>query len=185
MKRYPVLFVCLAALALVAGGTAFAQDAKLAVSANAPTVDGVVKADEYSFTKDFGKVQLFLSRSADNLWIGVVGSTEGWVAVGLDSLRMDRAAMFMGSVDPAGKVQFKPQVGVGRSHKDTAEKTDSIVASAMKEAGGRTTLEFALKEGSWLTKGQSGLNLIWAYGGRDSFSSLHRGRGSLAVALAQ
>jgi len=56
------------------------------------------------------------SRSADTLWIGVVGAATGWVAV--------------------GKVQFKPQAGAGHSHQNLTAKdvTDSIVSSAMKEA---------------------------------------------------
>jgi hypothetical protein len=181
------LWMVLTGLLVLTGGVAFSQDAKLAVSAKTPVVDGVVKADEYSFTKDLGQAQISLSQSADTLWIGVVGTTTGWVAVGLTSLKMDGSAIFMGFVDPAGAVQFKPQVGAGHGHKDTTEKqvADSIVSSAMKEGGGKTTLEIALKTASWIKKGQAALDLIWAVGAQDSFSPRHSGRGSLEVALAQ
>ena len=187
MKRSIVVVIACAGLLVLAGGAASAQDAKLAVSTQAPVVDGRVKAGEYSSTKDFGKVQLSLGMSADTLWIAVAGTTAGWVAVGLDSLKMDRSVIFIGFVDPAGAVQFKPQVGAGHGHKDTTEKqvTDSIVSSAMKEEGGKTTLEIALKAGSWIKGGQASLKLIYAIGSQDSFTPWHTARGSVTVALAQ
>lgn len=187
MKGSIVLTMIVAAFLVLAGGTAFAQGAKLAVSASAPVVDGVVGGDEYGYTKDFGQVRLSVSLSADTLWIGVVGATEGWVAVGLDSLKMDGSAIFMGFVEPAGAVQFKPQVGVGHGHKDTTEKAvaDSIVSSAMKQTTGKTTLEIALHAASWVKSGQSAILLIYAIGAQDSFTARHTSRGSLSVALAK
>jgi hypothetical protein len=181
------LWMVLTGLLVLTGGVAFSQDAKLAVSAKTPVVDGVVKADEYSFTKDLGQAQISLSQSADTLWIGVVGTTTGWVAVGLTSLKMDGSAIFMGFVDPAGAVQFKPQVGAGHGHKDTTEKqvTDSILSSAMKEEGGKTSLEIALKADRWIKSDQASLKLIYAIGSQDSFTPWHTARGSMTVVLAQ
>jgi hypothetical protein len=187
MKRSIVFLLFLALLLLSAGGAGFSQDTSLAISEKAIVVDGVVKPDEYSFTQDFGQLTLYLNRSTDTLWIGVVGATTGWVAVGLGSQRMDAATIFMGFVDAAGKVQFKPQLGSGHSHQDLTAKdvTDSIVSFAMKEAGGKTTLELALKAGTWAKKGQAALDLIFAVGAQDSFAPRHSYRGALEVKLAQ
>jgi len=187
MRRSVISFALVTVLLLLAGGAGFSQDASLAISEKATVVDGVVKADEYSFTRDFGQLKLYLNRSADTLWIGVVGATTGWVAVGLGSQRMDAATIFMGFVDAAGKVQFKPQLGSGHSHQDLTAKdvTDSIVSSAMKEANGKTSLELALKAGTWAKKGQAALDLIFSVGGQDSFAPRHSYRGALEVKLAQ
>lgn len=181
--------VCLAfaaILVLLAAGAGFSQDASLAIGGKATVVDGVAKADEYGFARDFGQLTLYLNRSADTLWIGVVGATEGWVAVGLDSRKMDGATIFMGFVDAAGKVQFTTQIGSGHTHQELTSKdvADSIVAEAMKEEKGKTTLELALKAGTWVTKGQAALDLIFAMGGQDSFAPRHSYRGSLEVKLA-
>lgn len=187
MRRSIVCLAFVAILVLLAGGAGFSQDASLAISGKATVVDGVAKPDEYSFARDFGQLTLYLNRSADTLWIGVVGATEGWVAVGLDSRKMDGATIFMGFVDAAGKVQFKPQIGSGHSHQDLSAKdvTDSIVSSAMKEQDGKTTLELALKASVWAKKGQAALDLIFAEGGQDSFAPRHGYRGALEVALAK
>ncbi len=186
--RRSVLCLAFAALfALLAGGAGFSQDASLAVSEKATIVDGVAKPDEYSFSQDFGQLTLHLNRSADTLWIGVVGVTTGWVAVGLGTQKMEGATIFMGFVDAAGKVQFKPQVGSVHTHQELTAKdvADSIVSSAMKEEGGKTTLELALKASVWAKKGQASLDLIFAEGGQDSFAPYHGSRGALEVQLAQ
>jgi hypothetical protein len=187
MKRMITRALVLSSLLLLAAATGFAQDAALAVTAKAAVVDGVVKPGEYAWTKDLGQMQLSISRSGDTLFVGVVGETAGWVSVGLGSRRMDGADIFFGFVEPSGKVQFKPQVGAGHGHSDTAEKAilDSVISSAMKEEGGKTTLEFALKSAQWIRKGQAALDLIYAIGAQDSFSPRHTMRGSLSVALAQ
>ena len=149
-------------------------------------VDGVVSSDEYTFTKDLGQVQLAISRSADTLWIGVVGKTTGWVAAGLGTLKMDKAAIYIGFVDSSGKVQLKPQLGAGRSHSDTADPriTGSLLSSAMKEEDGKTTLELAFTADTWID-GREALELIYAIGAQDSFSPRHIVRGALSVALAR
>jgi hypothetical protein len=180
-----VLILCSLVLVLV-GGLSFGQDKTLAVTTNATVVDGVVNPDEYSFSQDFGKLALYVNRTADALYIGAVGVTTGWVAVGLGSLRMDGSTIFMGFVGADGKVQFKTQAGKGHQHMD-ADTTvaDTIISYAMKEAGGKTTLEIALKPTAYITQGQASLDLIWAEGAEDSFTPRHMSRGALSLTLAQ
>jgi hypothetical protein len=161
----------------------FAQDASLVVGANKTVVDGAIKADEYSFTKDFGSLALFANRTADTLYLAVDGKTSGWVAVGLSSLKMNGATIFMGFVGGDGKVQFKPQTGSGHSHSGGADVGTTIVSYAIKEANGRTTLELALKADAYLSKGQATLDLIFAVGPEKSFSPRHTYRGALSLKL--
>jgi multisubunit Na+/H+ antiporter MnhF subunit len=182
--KYALLRSALVALMLAFVGTAsFAQS--LAVSTGKPVVDGVINANEYSFTQDFGQMKLYLHRTADTLYVGVVGNTSGWVAVGLDSLKMDASTIFMGYVVD-GKAQFKPQVGMGHTHQDTAEKaiTDSVISYAMKEDGGKTVLELALKAAPYISAGQKELDVIYAIGAAKAFTPYHSFRGSVKVPLS-
>ncbi len=185
MKRTIALAAVLVALVLGAEA-GFAQDAALAVGAKEAVIDGVVKPGEYTWSKSFGQLELFLARTADTLWIGAVGATTGWVSVGLGSMRMDKSAIYFGFVDSAGKVQFKPQLGAGHGHADTkdAAVAGSLLASAMKEEGGKTTLEIAVAAKQWIADGQAALQLIYAIGSQDSFSARHTMRGAVSVPLA-
>jgi hypothetical protein len=185
VKRSPVLFLASLALFVAVGASSFAQSKNLAVTTSKPVVDGVVNTNEYSFSQDFGQMTVYVNRTADTLSIAVVGATKGWVALGLGSLRMDGATIFMGFVDSAGKVSFKPQAGQGHTHQDVGQDVQStIISSAMKEAGGKTTLEIALKPASYIKTGQKEIDIIYAQGNEDSFVPRHMYRGSLAVKLA-
>jgi hypothetical protein len=184
MKRTP-LFIAAALAFLAAAG--FAQETTLAVGTAKPVADGVVKSGEYAFQKDFGKMQLYLSRTSDTLFIAAVGDTKGWIAVGLNSARMDGSTIFMGFVGEDGKAQFKVQTGSGHRHSDPNDQAvlNSITSYAIKEAGGKTTLELALKAASFLKSGQEALDTIYAIGAQKSFSPYHIFRGSLKVSLAR
>jgi hypothetical protein len=173
------------ALFLVAGTAAiFAQD-KLPAGTAKPVVDGVVKSGEYSYTHDFDQqLTLSASRTSDTLYFGVVGNTSGWVAVGLGSERMDGAAIFIGYVGADGKVQFKPQLGKGHRHGEaTSDISGSVVSYAMKEAGGKTTLEIAVKAADFVKAGQGSLDVIFGEGDQKSFTQYHTYRGATSLAL--
>ena len=158
----------------------------LGVSASAPVVDGIVRQGEYAYTRDFGALAVSVSRTADSLFLAVVGKSTGWVGVGTGAQKMDGATIFLGFVDKDGAVQFKPQVGQGHTHSDTTQEVArSISAYAMKEAAGVTTLELALKSESYIVKGQDALELIAAVGPDDSFSPRHIFRTPLTVKLAK
>jgi hypothetical protein len=145
------------------------------------TVDGVSAASEYTATTEIGKTKLSLARDKDNLYVSITGETTGWISIGFGSLQMDGAILFIGFVSADGKAQGKLQKGSGHLHADLA--SDALVQFAMKEAGGMTTLELVLKATSVIPKGAASLPVIWAVGTSDSFSALHKARGSLTVTL--
>ena len=145
------------------------------------TVDGVSAASEYTATAESGKTKLSLARDKDNVYVSISGETNGWIAVGFGSLKMDGALMFIGFVGADGKAQGKLQKGTRNTHGDVA--SDALVQFAMKEANGVTTLELVLKAASVIAKDAKALPMIWAVGGADSFISPHRSRGSLTVTL--
>jgi hypothetical protein len=184
MKR-SIFFTALVILFLaIAGTVSFAQNARLVPSTNKVVVDGVVNANEYSFSQDFGQLKLYANRTADTLSLAAVGATTGWVSIGLGSLKMDKSTIFIGFIGNDGKVQFKPQAGTGHMHKDTDKSVaDTLTSYAMKEADGKTTLEFSLKAGAYIAADQSVLDLIWAVGEDKSFIPRHSSRGSLSLKL--
>jgi len=170
-------------LAGVAVG-AFSQE-RLAVSSTKPSVDGVVQAGEYTYNHDFDhKLTLSASRTDDTLYFAVVGHTDGWVAVGLGSKKMDGSVIFMGFVDTNGKVSFRTETGKGRRHTNAPADISAFVTSyAMKQAGGTTTLEVAVKAAAFIKQGQSSLDVIFGMGDGRNFTQYHTYRGATSLAL--
>jgi hypothetical protein len=178
MKRSTLSFAVFCLLLALGAAAGFAQS--LAVTTNKTVVDGVVHPDEYSFTQASGPLTLYASRTATTLNLALTGTTSGWVAVGLGSLKMNGATIFMGFVGNDGKVQFKPQAGSGHSHKDT---TAAVISYAITTAGDTTTMEISLKASEYVKSGQSSLDLIFAMGEDKSFVSYHSYRGALSLKL--
>lgn len=170
-------------LLLVVAFAASAQNKPLllAVSTGKPAVDGVTAATEYPVGIEVGKMKVWLSRTSDTVYASFSGETTGWVAIGFGSLKMDGALMFIAYTTADGKAQLKIQKGKGRTHGDV--ESDSLVQFAVKEQGGVTTLELALKAESLIAKGATELPVVFAMGGTDSFTSPHRARGSQQVTL--
>jgi len=184
MRRSIVLISVIVLLLALVGAAGFAQSGGLPVSAIKTVVDGVAHPNEYSFSQGFGPLTLSANRTADTLYLAVAGKTSGWVAVGLGSPKMNGATIFMGFVDGDGKVQFKAQAGAGHAHTDAAKSvSDTVISSAITEAGGTTTLEIALKPGPYITSGQSALDLIFALGGGKSFTPVHSYRNATSLKL--
>lgn len=185
MSKLRVMTVASAlALLAMAGSAAFAQDT-LGMSSRKPSVDGVVKPNEYSYSHDFDQqITLYASRTPTTLYLAVVGNTSGWVALGLGQ-KMDGADIFMGFVKD-GKASFKAQVGKGHRHADAPADVSATVESySLKENGGKTTLEVALKAGSYIKAGQSSLDLIFAMGDQGSFSQYHSYRNLTSLTLSK
>jgi hypothetical protein len=154
---------------------------ELPVSKESPTIDGVSSASEYPVGTDVGKMKLWLSRTADTVYAAFSAPTTGWVAMGFGSPKMDGALMFIGFVGKDGKSQLKIQKGSGHSHGDV--ESDALIQFAMKEEGGMTTLELALKASRVIEKGATDLPMIFSMGGADNFTSIHLARGSQPVKL--
>jgi hypothetical protein len=171
------------ALFLLAACVAGAQSTlTLTQTAASPKVDGIVNAKEYALTSGNPELQLSLSWTADTLWVALSGQTTGWVAVGVGSTAMDGAVMYIGYVS-GDKTQIKVQQGAGHRHGDI--NSNAPVQYAMKEAGGRTTVEVALKAAEFIAKDQKQLDLVVAMGAADSFISMHKVRAGISVNLAR
>jgi len=186
----PVLLLVLLASAvhLLAEGKAEpGPQGRQAPAPSLPVVDGVITPGEYDFTRDSGELSFFEKKTGDTLYLAVQGMTTGWVGVGVGALEMNGATIFMGYVDDAGRVVFKPQAGEpGHTHEDTSDAVLKTVRSyAMKESGGKTTLEVALVASAYITQGQAELQAIYAIGPDDSFTEYHLDRDFTTVPLKQ
>ena len=163
----------------------FSQDQRLAAGSTKPSINGVVRAADYTYMHDFDhKLTLYATRTADTLYLAVVANADGWVAVGLGSKKMDGAAIFMGFVDTDGKVSFKTQVGKGRKLQDApADISATVVSYEMKQEGGKTTLQVAVKADAFIKQGQQSLDVIVAMSGTRSFTKYHTYRGATSLSL--
>ena len=171
-------------LMLLAGTAAFAQDAALSKGTSKPVVDGAVGKSEYTYQSVSGPMTVSFSRTAETLYVAVSGATQGWVAIGLGSRRMNNSVMFIGYVS-GGKASFNPQIGQGHSHDAPGDKTveSSVISSAVKEENGKTTMEFALKAANYIAAGQAVLSIILAQSPADQLLAMHSYMGFLDVAL--
>jgi hypothetical protein len=176
------IFVFTAVLLALLAWTACAEDkpAALVRTTGTAQIDGKIAAGEYSLTVDLANAKLALLWTEDTLAIGVTAETKGWVAVGIGSRRMDKAIIFIGYAT-GDQGQLKIQKGAGHSHGDIDSK--AMTSYAIAEKGKGTTMEVALKASSFIASDQTGLDLIVAFGGSDSFSGFHRYRTSLSVSL--
>jgi hypothetical protein len=180
MKKTIALSACVLLLAALSAG---AQTTLThAATGTPPKVDGTIAASEYAVTAGDATFGTSLSWIGDTLYVAITAKTTGWVAIGLGSTRMSGAIMYMGFVTGA-QTQMKVQVGAGHAHSDTAK--NAPLQYKMTETGGTTVLEVALKAADFITASQKSLDMILAYGGSDSFISLHRAKASLTVTLAR
>jgi hypothetical protein len=172
----PLLILLIAASAAAQGTLTLNQVTTL------PRVDGVVSPHEYSLTARTEGMEMDLTWTTDTLYIAVSGPTTGWVAVGLGSTDMDGAVMYVGFVT-GDSMQLKVQQGVRHGHQDIG--TNAPQQHLLREAGGQTTLELALRAMDFVSGGQKRLDFILAMGGSDSFLSMHKARAGITVSLAR
>ena len=183
--KYPIQLLLLAAGIIALVGAGSAEDQKpLVVSSVVTTVDGTIHEGEYSYMHDYGSLKLYVNRTAEALYLGVVGNTSGWVGVGVGSLKMDRATIFIGYVDDGGAEQFKIQTGSAHTHGDVSgDVSSTVISHAMTEHDRTTTLEVALKPDAYIDPGQTHLDLIFAAGQLKSFTERHFFRDFLRLNL--
>ncbi len=145
-----------------------------------PVSDGIISVGEYPLIRVAGKTDIGIALSADKsiLYLSFTAPTDGWVALGLGSLKMNGAFMVM-AFDNKGKVSITEETGKGKMH--SVNKTKVLLSQAVKEADGKTVLEFAVNSAEYIKNGK--LDLIAAFGNRDSRTALHAWKTSLTVQI--
>ncbi len=151
-----------------------------------PTNDGKVLSNEYKFSQSFYNdiFQLYWTVNDSTIYIGMVGHTTGWIAVGFDptSAMLDADIIF-GWVDDEGVTIIYDTYSLnayGANHPpdiDIGGSNDILTFNGSEESG-ITTLEFS----RYLTTAdeydnnipKSGtIDIIWAVGNSDDFTSKH------------
>ncbi len=115
--------------------SAYAEGPVLKQTANEITIDGIVGPGEYTFLYDFKQLSLRLNRTSERLYAAVTAETGGWVGVGLNSSKMNKADIIIGYFSK-GKAVIKEQRGFGNKHKDN--KIPYVVSYAINETSGKT-----------------------------------------------
>ncbi len=154
----------------------------LVAQAALPAIDGTIAANEYAVTGSYGDLTLGVTLSADKstLSVGVASPGAGWVSAGLGSLKMNGSFMVL-AYDDNGKQVFSEDTGKMFGH--TPNSAKSVTAEAVREADGKTTLEFTVPAGNFVKDGK--LQLILAYSDKDSFRAKHKKYAKTTIDLSK
>jgi len=155
-----------------------------------PAIDGVVGANEYrnSLNDAATGIRVHWHNDAVVLYVALVAPGTGWVGIGFDpDSRMQGANYILGAVS-GGVLSITDEFGVsGVTHRTDA--VAHIVQAAGQEAGGVTTIEFAIPlasgdaEDKPLAPGQVVTALLAMNATQDSFSARHTARSAITMTL--
>lgn len=145
--------------------------------------DGVIGADEYTDTADFGKIRLWWRHDGETLYFAMEGDTQGWVSVGIEPSRgMKDADFFFGFV-ANGEAKLWDAFGTaasGPNHPPDEELggTNDLLEFAGVEDGNVTRFELKrrLDTGDQYDKALAPgatYNIIVATGGADDYNGYH------------
>ncbi|MHA1975898.1 MAG: DOMON domain-containing protein [Candidatus Hodarchaeales archaeon] len=193
-KKFTKLMSMLLFISLFIAGTQIARTREINFTImQAPVIDGVITPGEYDSSKSFsnGNYELYWEVvDGTSISIGMVAKTTGWVALGIDpTSQMQDADILYGWVEANGTVilydafSLNP-TGANHPQDTTLGGTNDILSYNGSETATSTTVEFT----RLLTTSDSSndndipasgdVDIIWAYGADDSFSSYHSARGS-------
>jgi len=137
-----------------------------------PTVDGRVTPGEYSRSMSLLDGAVTVSWQTDisgGLYVAVSAATTGWVGLGLGSVVMDGAHIFMGFVRDGTPV-FSEQLGTGHSHSQSPTRSADSFAVGLRD--GITSLEFHLPADKVPLDGKK-VDFIVAYSGSADLTTFH------------
>jgi hypothetical protein len=167
-------------LVLLSLGLALASAQKLPIGSSSVKIDGLISDKEYALTVPLDKMTVYVTRTADALFLGLIAPTRGWVALGFGSDRMDGARLFIGTVTD-GTATVSQQLGSGHGHREVSDNLP--IDYAIVESSGSTTLELALKTADVIAGGQTELQVLTAFGSTDKITAYHSGRDHISFQL--
>ena len=146
-------------------------------------IDGVIGDSEYTNVHDSGQMKLYSRLDNSVLSVAVEAPTNGWVAAGFGSLRMDGAYIVMGYVKKDGP-HISQVEGSGHRLKEPAAVLVSQWAAV--EEGDTTVLEFSVPVESLKTKTSGNgiaIDMIMSYSNTDVTWMKHSYRTSFTLEL--
>lgn len=117
----------------------------LGPSSDTVTVDGTIASGEYrhSLEDPMTGIRIYWQNDGQTLNVGLVSPGTGWVAVGFDPQTGMQGANIIIAAVVGTKLVIEDQFGTSPiSH--SPDGSQDILASAGKESGGKTTVEFAI-----------------------------------------
>ncbi len=160
------------ALILLTAGLfpAAGQEVAVGMLEGAPEVDGRAGEEEYAARRELQGMVLSAGYWDETLYLALEGDTQGWVAAGFGSRRMDGAYVAMGFAGPGGTPTFREMAG--RRHSLRRSEEHWVEGYAVREEGGVTTLELAVPLARWQGEDRR-IPMILALGDRDSLAAMH------------
>ncbi len=148
-------------------------------------LDGLIFDDEYDFNGTFGDgiLTIYWKVDGDEINIGMVGKTTGWISIGFGyTTAMEDSDMIFGWVEDDGTVKVVDTYSTGPTgpHPEDTDQggTDDVIDFGGREINGITTIEFIRKlvtgdnrDNPIPTNGT--LQILWATSSSDSFNSIH------------
>lgn len=137
-----------------------------------PKVDGKVSEGEYSrsISLVYGSATLYYQPDpSGGLYLAFSAPTTGWVGVGLGSVVMDGAHIFMGFLKD-GKQVISEQIGQGNGHQPSPIAWAD--QSAVGQQSGMTTLELHIPADRVAGMGQR-IGFITAFAGTPDLTTFH------------
>jgi len=156
-----------------------------------PTNDGRVESNEYQFSQSFSNdlFHLYWTVNDSTIYVGMVGQTAGWIAVGFDPTNaMLDADIIFGWVGSEGAVILYDTYSLnayGSNHPQDVDigGSDDILTFNGSEESSVTTIEFSrylatTDEYDNSIPASGTVDIIWAVGDSDDFTSKHIKAGS-------
>ncbi|MFX0065051.1 MAG: DOMON domain-containing protein [Candidatus Hermodarchaeota archaeon] len=158
-------------------------------------IDGTIADGEYQFngTLGNGDFTLYWHTVADEIYVGMVGKTTGWVSLGISpTFMMENADMIIGFVTTAGDTEILDAYSTGATGPHPLDidlgGTTDISEYNGTEASNLTTIEFKrqlITNDDYDKPFSSGttITIIWGLGSGDDFDAPHFKRGSASFNL--
>ena len=153
---------------------------------------GFVSAAEYTHQFEDKKMSVAWKVDGENLLVKMSAETEGWVGIGFNPTKMMKDANFVLGYVKKGKAKIIDEYGTSEKAHKNDEKlggTTDVELISGTEEDGVTTIEFSMPLMSDDPNDQNldvdgNTIVLLAYGGgRDSFKSRHKYRGTFNVNL--
>lgn len=184
-----IVILLLSSVSISSSGASISQGIEI-------ILDGVITSGEYTHnhTVSDGDYLLYWRNIDNEIYFGIEGKTNGWVAIGINpTFMMLDADMYFGWVNSNGTVEIVDAIATGLTGPHPADVdeggTDDILQYNGSETGQTTTIEFK----RLLTTADTGhdnpipttgtIKIIWALGSSDSFDAPHTKRGSIQWGL--
>lgn len=137
-----------------------------------PLMDGRIASGEYGGSVsviDGAATVYYQFDSRGGLYLAVTAPTSGWVGLGLGSVVMDGAHIYMGYIKN-GRHVFSEQIGAGHSHGESAMRFADEYA--IGQSRGNTTIEFHVPANRVPYDGKT-VSFIVAFSGAADLSTFH------------